>query len=168
MNQGSLMRGLLILSAFCVNFGAANSEKTYIVPAPVPVSAPVVSPYTYQVPQPVLPPAPVVSAPLPLLPPVHQPLPPVDSWLTFPPVYVPTVTTTTLPSAPPRLQLFCPRRCVIKLNRFGREVCLCPERRNNNNNNNFDLLLALSLFGGHSSGGSTPPVVPPVDDTPYD
>lgn len=160
MNQGSLMCRFLVLLAFYVNFGAANSEQAQtqthpLAPVPVEQVYSVASPHPHQVP----PPTPVAVS-VPLLPPVYQQ--PVDTWLTFPPVYVPDATTTVV-DAPPRLRLFCPRRCFININRFGREVCRCPQRRNDNN---FDLLLALSLFGRHST--STPPSVDTTPTSPYE
>ena len=152
LNQGSLMRTLLVLSAFCVNFGAANAPQDYSAPVTAPPPAPV-----YYTPHQALLPPPVV---------------PTSTYVTFPTVYVPTMSTVVeTDELPPKLQLFCPRRCFIRLNRFGREVCRCPER-NNHDNNNLDLLLAFSLFGGHNTGGGStvtpPPVNPPPVEQPYE
>lgn len=178
-NQGSLLRSLLVLSAFCVNFGAADSDQVYSAPvaaAPAqvysaPVAAPLLPPAPVVHSAPLLPPAPVVYAPPPSTVFVPQPVVvPTVTYVTFPTVYVPVVTTSTVVTtveAPPKLKLFCPRRCFIRLNRFGVEVCRCPERDNNGNSLLGDLALGLALFGGRGGGGtSTPP--PPTESNPYD
>ena len=150
------MRTLLVLSAFCVNLCAADSNQVYSAPATVTTtasdqvyasahstaSAPVYAPPPVAAPQ-VFAPPPLPAAPVFL---------PTVTYVTFPTVYVPVFTTvTTVVDAPPKLELFCPRRCFVRLNRFGVEVCRCPQ----DDDNNLGLALAFTLFGHGRSGRPT-------------